>query len=59
MAPYLVLGLVLGALGGGLYGGGAIGVLGAYALGATAILVAGTGYARWDERQHGPGARHR
>jgi hypothetical protein len=41
--PYLVVGLVAAAGGGALYGSGAIGVLGAYAVGLAAILVAAGG----------------
>jgi hypothetical protein len=39
--------------------GGAVGLLGAYVAGLGATLVMGVGYARWDERRHGPGTRHR
>ena len=52
MRPYLLLALPLPIAGGAAYGAGAIGVLGAYAFTAAGLLVAGVGYARWEERQH-------
>jgi hypothetical protein len=59
LLPYLIVALVVLVAGAALYANEATGVLGAYATGLAAILVAGVGYARWEERQHGPGARHR
>jgi hypothetical protein len=52
LAPYLVVASLIAAAGGALYGAGTIGVAPVYALLLAASLVAGIGYARWDERHH-------
>lgn len=52
MTPYLLLAALLVIAGGVGYGTGSIGVLGAYTAGFAATLIAGAGYARWDQRQH-------
>ena len=59
LLPYLIAAFVVLVIGASLYASEATGVLGAYATGLVAILVSGAGYARWDERQHGPGAPQR
>jgi hypothetical protein len=52
MTPYLLLASLFVIVGGIGYGSGALDVLGAYAAVFLATIIAGAGYARWDERQH-------
>ena len=59
LLPYLIPAFAIIVVGAALYASEATGVLGAYATGVAALLVSGVGYVRWDERQHGPGARQR
>lgn len=52
MTPYLFVAGVLTVIAGVAYGIGAIGVPATYGLLFVGTLIAGTGYMRWDERQH-------
>jgi hypothetical protein len=52
MTPYFLVGLLFAGGGGAAYGAGAIGVAAGYGLIIAGALIAGVGYARWDERQH-------
>jgi len=52
MTPYLLVYAVLTAAAGVGYGAGSLSVAATYGVACIALLVAGAGYARWDERQH-------
>lgn len=52
LTPYLIVAAVFTVVAGAAYGAGAIGVPSMYALLLVATLIAGTGYVRWDGRQH-------
>jgi hypothetical protein len=54
MAPYLVVASVAAMAAGAAYGEGWIDVPILYAIAFAATMLAGAGYARWDERQHPP-----
>ena len=52
LGPYLIVGVIVTAAGGWLYGGGVIGVPATFGLMVLASLVVGIGYLRWDERHY-------
>jgi hypothetical protein len=52
LVPYLLVGVVVTAAGGWLYGSGAIGVPATCGLMILASLVVTIGYVRWDEQHH-------
>jgi hypothetical protein len=54
VAPYFLFAAVVSIAGGAAYGAGSITVPVLYGFMFAAIVVAGLGYARWDERRHPP-----
>ena len=53
LAPYLVVSVLISAVGGGLYGAAVIGVPALYGLILVASVISLIGYARWDLRHYG------
>jgi hypothetical protein len=53
LAPYLVVSVLISAVGGGLYGASVIGVLAVYGLIIVASVISLVGYLRWDLRHYG------
>ena len=52
LAPYVVVAAVIDIAAAALYGAGSINAAALYGVMFVAIVVAGAGYVRWDERQH-------
>jgi hypothetical protein len=52
LTPYLALAAVIAGIGAVAYAVGATGSIAVYAAGLLATLIAGAGYARWDNQRH-------